>query len=100
MHPRTYWTYLLSNAGRIVLYIGVTNNLARRLAEHRSQAGDGFAARYCATDLMRFEAFAGIDDAIAREKQIKRWHREWKWNLVKSDTPELRDLTPELIHLR
>ncbi len=100
MHPRTYWVYLLSNARRSVLYVGVTNDLPRRLGEHRRSGDASFATQYRAADLLWFEAFSQIDDAIAREKQIKRWHREWKWNLVREANPELRDLTPELIHLR
>ena len=100
MATRTCWAYLLSNSGRSVLYVGVTNDLARRLGEHRRGGGDTFATRYRTADLLWFEAFPSVDDAIAREKQIKRWHRAWKWNLIRETSPDLRDLAPELIHLR
>ena len=78
MTPRTYWTYLLSNTGRSVLYVGVTNDIALRVAEHRRGDGDTFATRYRTADLLWFEAFPDVNDAIAREKQIKRWRRAWK----------------------
>ena len=97
---RPYHTYILSNAGRTVLYIGVTNDLARRLEEHRRGAPGSFTTTYRTTDLLLFEPFGNVNDAIAREKQLKRWNREWKWNLIKETNPELRDLTDELIHLR
>ena len=100
MRPRSYYVYALSNERRTVLYVGVTNSLARRLAEHRASTADAFTTRYRTTDLVWFEAFPDVNDAIAREKQLKRWHRAWKWTLVREANPDLRDLSAELIHLR
>ncbi|GAB5535034.1 MAG: GIY-YIG nuclease family protein [Rubricoccaceae bacterium] len=96
---RTYFVYIISNAGRSVLYIGMTNDLHRRMREHKDGAVEGFSKQYRAGDLLWFDSFSDVNEAIAREKQIKNWHRDWKWNLVRESNPELRDLTPELIHL-
>ena len=99
MRPRTYYVYLLSNARRTVLYVGVTNDLARRLTEHRAGAVPGFTQRYCVRDLLWYAPFADVRDAIAREKQLKNWHRDWKWNLIRQSNPELRDLSEDLLRL-
>ena len=100
MHPRSYYVYALSNERRTVLYVGVTNDLQRRLAEHRGGTGDAFTSRYRTVDLLWFETFPDVNDAIVREKQIKRWHRSWKWNLIRSVNPDLSERSGELIHLR
>ena len=97
---RVYFVYMLSNERRTVLYTGVTNDLARRLREHRAGSADAFTTRYRTTDLVWFEPWPTIDDAIAREKKLKRWQRSWKWDLIRSGNPDLRDVTAELIHLR
>ncbi len=91
--------YILSNARRTVLYIGMTNDLARRVTEHKASAVEGFRERYRVRDLLWFEAFADVNDAIAREKQLKNWHRGWKWNLVRETNPELTDLSDGLVQL-
>ena len=100
MRSRSYFVYILSNERRTVLYIGVTNDLARRLGEHRGGTDDTFASRYKAADLLWFEAFTDVNEAIAREKQLKAWRRSWKWDLVREANPELSDRSSELIHLR
>ena len=100
MPSRTYHVYILSNAGRTVLYIGVTNDLARHLGEHRAGRADAFTTRYRATHLLWYEAFSDVNDAIAREKHLERWHREWEWTLVRETNPDLSDRTAELIHIR
>jgi len=83
----------MSNAGLSTLYIGVTNNLERRVLEHKLGTGSEFTKRYKLNRLLYFEEGQLIEDAIAGEKQLKRWHREWKWNLIKSMNPELDDLS-------
>ncbi len=100
MTPRVYFVYLLSNERRTVLYTGVTSNLAQRIAQHRTGSTGAFTTRYRTTDLMWFEAHPDVADAIAREKTLKRWQRAWKWDLVRTVNPDLRDLSPELIHVR
>ena len=88
----TYSVYILSNFGRTVFYIGVTNNLWRRLLEHRNGEGK-FTSEYKCHDLMYYEDFSDIRNAIAREKQLKNWKREWKIKLIRESNPDLKDLS-------
>ncbi|HET6924877.1 MAG TPA: GIY-YIG nuclease family protein [Candidatus Saccharimonadales bacterium] len=91
----SYFVYILTNRARGTLYIGVTNNLERRLAEHRSGEAEGFTKRYALHELVYFEESSSAEDAIAREKQLKRWHRQWKINLIEeSMNPDWKDLSP------
>ncbi len=87
------YTYILTNKNRTTLYIGVTNNLTRRMSEHKSGKGSKFCATYNIDVLLYFEHYNQMFEAINREKQLKRWHREWKWNLIKEMNPELKDLS-------
>jgi putative endonuclease len=94
--PKQPCVYMLAN-GRIgAIYIGVTSNLLARLHQHRSSEVAGFTARYEICRLVRFEMFADMPTAIAREKQLKRWHREWKMNLIERDNPHWDDLAVDL----
>ncbi|WP_197735963.1 tRNA glutamyl-Q(34) synthetase GluQRS [Arabiibacter massiliensis] len=88
-----YSVYIMSNPRRTVLYIGVTNDLERRVAEHKSHAYKGFTDQYNATDLVYHETCGRIDDAIAREKQLKGWTRRKKEALVERLNPDWRDLS-------
>lgn len=92
---KTSYVYILSNKSRTVLYIGVTSDLQQRIIQHKSGEGSNFTKRYSLTNLMHYEEFTDIVQAIAREKQLKNWHKEWKWNLVKTINPELKDLFEE-----
>ena len=87
-----YYVYIVSNKHRTTFYIGVTNDIKRRVSEHKEFRGSDFCKRYNITDLMYFEMCNDIHQAIAREKQLKNWHREWKINLIKSVNPEMKDL--------
>ena len=87
------YVYIMSNKKLTTLYIGVTNDLERRVLEHKQGTGSDFTARYKLDRLIYFEQGSRIEDAIEREKQLKRWHREWKWNLIKSMNPTLEDLS-------
>jgi putative endonuclease len=91
---RWYFVYILSSFKR-VLYVGITNDTARRLAEHRVWRPKAFTARYGMVDLVYVEAFTDVRAAIAREKQIKSWRREKKIRLVLSQNPEWKDLSSE-----
>jgi putative endonuclease len=73
-------------------YIGVTNNLERRVAEHKSGEGSIFTSKYNLDYLVYYEMITDIKTAIKREKQLKRWHREWKINLIKELNPTFEDL--------
>lgn len=90
---REYFVYIMTNAANTVLYIGVTNNLRRRVREHQEGANEGFTKRYRCVKLVYYETFARVTDAIKREKQLKAWKRKWKAELVERDNPQWRDLS-------
>ena len=93
---RTYWVYMLASARNGTLYIGVTNDLARRVHEHKTKATGGFTARYGVAMLVWSEPHHDINEAIAREKMLKRWRRAWKLELIETTNPEWRDLYLDL----
>ena len=86
------WVYILTNARNGTLYTGVTNDLARRVSEHREGAVDGFTKRYGLKTLVWFERHATAEQAIVREKKIKRWPRTWKLGLIEQSNPQWNDL--------
>jgi putative endonuclease len=92
------WVYIMASGWQGTLYIGVTNSLSRRLAEHREGRGSEFARRYGATHLAYAERFARADEAIAQEKLMKRWRRARKIALIEAGNPDWRDLY-DTIHL-
>ena len=85
----SYWVYILASKPGGTLYIGVTNNLVRRVYEHREGLADGFTKRYGVKTIVYFEAHEAIATALQREKNIKHWSREWKNDLIVADNPEL-----------
>ena len=87
----TYYVYILTNKTGTVLYIGVTNDLRRRLREHKQGEIDGFTKRYHTDKLVYFEEYSEINDAIAREKQLKHWTRAKKTSLIKTKNPNFTD---------
>ncbi len=89
---KQYYVYILTNKSNKVLYIGVTNDLERRIYEHKNKMVDGFTKKYNLTKLVYYEATTDVSSAIEREKQLKNWHKEWKMNLVKEFNPEWKDL--------
>ena len=89
----SYFVYMLSNVKRTVFYIGVTNNLKRRIYEHENGLVEGFSQRYNLKYVVFFEEYRKIEDAIMREKQLKNWRRIWKINLVKTKNSTLKDLS-------
>ena len=91
-----YYVYILASRQRGTLYTGVTNNLARRVHEHRSKTQKGFTERYGVTRLVYYETFETTDSAIPREKRIKRWPRAWKIQMIEKDNPEWLDLYESL----
>jgi putative endonuclease len=84
--------YILASQPYGTIYIGVTSNLLARLYQHRSGTKPGFTSRYGIFRLVRFEMFGDMETAVAREKQLKRWHRNWKINLIEQDNPHWDDL--------
>jgi putative endonuclease len=86
----------MSNEYRTTFYIGVTSSLESRIWQHINNEGSAFVKRYRLYDLVYFEYFERVTDAIDREKQLKRWHKDWKINLIKTTNPEMKDLKSEL----
>ena len=91
-----YYVYMLASKRNGTLYVGVTNGLARRVCEHREGIGSKFTARYGVHLLVWFEIHSGVNQAIAREKQIKGWNRAWKLRLIERANPQWRDLATSL----
>jgi putative endonuclease len=90
------WTYIMTNHARGVLYIGVTENLAARVAQHRAGEGSVFCRKYRLTRLVLTEHHDEIDDAIRREKMLKTWQRAWKIELIEKANPQWRGLWDDL----
>lgn len=89
--------YLLASGRNGTLYLGVTSKLVQRVWQHRTSAVDGFSARYATHYLVWFEQHETMASAIGREKQIKKWRRAWKVDLIESSNPYWRDLWNEII---
>ncbi len=87
------YVYIMSNFGRTVLYIGVTNNIERRVLEHKSGIGSKFTGKYNCVYLIYYERMQDISQAIKREKQLKTWKRDWKMKLITELNPNLDDLS-------
>ncbi len=92
-----YFVYVLASKKNGTLYIGVTNDLVRRVYEHKEDFVEGFTKRYRVHMLVYYESCEDIDSAIAREKQLKKWNRAWKIELIEKDNPEWTDLYPDSI---
>lgn len=90
------YIYFLSNQHNNVLYLGVTNNLVRRIGEHKAKINKGFTYKYNCEKLVYFEKIDSITDAISREKQLKNWKREWKNELINEMNPSWKDLSEEI----
>jgi putative endonuclease len=91
---RTYWVYILASDAGGTLYVGVTNDLIRRVYQHRTDAIDGFSRRHGVHRLVYFEQFDQIEFAIQREKRLKKWTRAWKVELIEKNNPQWVDLYP------
>ena len=87
-----YYVYILTNWNHRILYTGVTNNIERRLYEHRHGVNDGFTKKYNAHKLVFYTSFSNIDDAIAFEKKVKGWRRSKKNALIEEENPYWKDL--------
>ncbi len=96
MTARMYFVYMLASKQNGTLYIGMTNNLLKRADQHRNRQVEGFTARYGVKRLVYYESFRNVTDAINREKQMKKWNRQWKINLIEKANPQWRDLFEEM----
>jgi putative endonuclease len=91
-----FYVYLLASRRHGTLYLGVTNDLMRRVHQHKTQSALGFTAQYGLDRLVWFETYDDPANAISREKKLKKWRRDWKIRLVEEQNPEWRDLYPSL----
>jgi putative endonuclease len=87
-----YWVYILASGKHGTLYIGVTNDLVRRIYQHKNKIIKGFTSRYNVNRLVWYEGYDDPASAIEREKELKKWRREWKINLIERDNPNWDDL--------
>jgi len=92
---KQYFVYILASKRNGTLYIGVTNNLNKRVWQHKSGLVDGFTKKYSVGMLVYYERFGNIDSAIVREKRLKKWNRKWKLELIEKFNPEWKDLFEE-----
>ena len=90
------YVYILGNS-KPILYVGVTSDLIKRVWQHKAGLVDGFTSKYKLESLLYFEVHRDVREAIQREKQIKKWKREWKLNLVARTNPSFKDLYPQLV---
>ena len=93
----TYYVYILASKPRGTLYVGVTNNLVRRVFEHKNKLMEGFTERYDVNFLVWYEPSESIESAIAHEKKLKRWRRDWKIEMIEKQNPEWIDLYPQIV---
>jgi putative endonuclease len=92
-----FYVYILASRYRGTLYVGVTNDLSRRIGEHKGGMALGFTKKYKVYSLVYYEEYGSILEARDRERALKRWRREWKFKLIEDINPRWRDLTPDLI---
>ncbi|MBU1026534.1 MAG: GIY-YIG nuclease family protein [Candidatus Margulisbacteria bacterium] len=94
---KTYYIYILASKRNGTLYIGVTNNLERRIYEHKNGLIKGFTKKYNVNQLVYFEEYTDVKEALIREKRLKKWNRSWKIDLIEKSNPEWKDLSEEFI---
>jgi putative endonuclease len=94
VQARSYYVYILASRIGGTLYIGITNDLIRRVYEHKSKSTESFTQKYDVIKLVYFEQFDDPANAIKREKRLKKWSRAWKISLIEKDNPDWRDLYP------
>ncbi|MBN2779470.1 MAG: GIY-YIG nuclease family protein [Alphaproteobacteria bacterium] len=94
---KNYYIYILASQKNGTLYVGVTNDLIRRVWEHKNKLADGFTKKHSIDQLVYFEVYEDIESAILREKQLKRWGRQKKLNLFENENPSWEDLYYNLI---
>ncbi len=92
---REYFVYILASKRNGTLYTGVTNSVEYRVYEHKNKIVKGFTSKYDVNKLVYYEEYQYIDDAIHREKQLKKWNRKWKLELIEEDNPDWEDLSED-----
>ncbi len=94
---KQYYVYILTSKKNGTLYIGVTNDLVKRVYEHKQKLMDGFTKDYNVHSLVYYEHYSEIDEAILRERQMKKWNRKWKIRLIEEKNPDWKDLYNEIL---
>ena len=97
MEDRAYYVYILASRKNGTLYIGVTNDLARRVYEHKEKIIEGFTKKYGVAKLVYFEQTQDVQNALEREKRLKKWNRQWKIDLIEKMNPEWQDLYEKIL---
>ncbi len=97
MAMKKYYVYILASKRNGTLYIGVTNDLIRRVYEHKNDLIDGFTKKYGVHRLVYYEQYDDVVNAIQREKRLKKWNRQWKIELIEKENPEWKDIYLQLI---
>lgn len=97
MENKSYYVYILASKKDGVLYIGVTNDLIKRTYQHQQEQHDCFTAKYHVCRLVYYEEYSNIEEAILREKQMKKWNRVWKIKKIEKENPEWNDLYEQII---
>ena len=95
---KRYFVYLLASQKNGTLYVGMTNDLRRRAEEHMEKRGSKFAGKYDVRKLVYFEEYNDVNKAIEREKQLKKWQRKWKLDLIEKQNPAWQDYSHDLYH--
>lgn len=91
-----YYVYILASQRNGTLYTGITNDLSKRIWEHKQGVADGFTKQHNVKTLVHYETYNDVTEAIAQEKRLKRWHRKWKLELIERDNPQWKDLYDDL----
>jgi len=94
---KQYYVYILASKKNGTLYIGVTSDLVKRIYEHKNNLVEGFSKEYNVHSLVYYELHQEIEEAILREKQMKKWNRKWKMRLIEEKNPEWKDLYNEIV---
>lgn len=97
MREHRYYTYIMASRPQGALYIGVTGDLIKRVYEHKNGITKGYTEKYKCNMLVWYEEYSDVEQAILREKRMKKWNRDWKIELIERDNPEWRDLYPLLV---
>lgn len=92
MNNKQYYVYILAKAPNSTFYVGVTSDLAKRVWEHKHEVADGFTKKYGIKTLVYYEVYEDINEAIRREKRLKKWNRSWKIKVIEEMNPEWSDL--------
>ncbi len=93
---KQYYVYILTKGRNSTFYVGITSNLQKRIWEHKNKIADGFTKKYNVDQLAYFETFDNPENAIRREKRLKRWNRDWKMKIIEEQNPQWNDLYEEI----